>query len=367
MTSPPDEKATPASTNNCRPARRGKTFRVGGALAFLAGVFLSAALVAYHNFSAVAEAVQRIGWGFGLIISLYFLGIALNSSAWLTLFRRESLGFIKILLALRWIREAINYLLPSAFVGGDVVGIRLLAEHGPDVSTATAVTIADKTLEAAGLFFFALAGIFILLWRGVNYGNVHWAIPGVAAIAVMLIAFLLAQRWGLLRLVDKAVSKLVGKCGGMPNSKDTSIHDKVWELYADGRRLTLATFLHVLAYMPNVIQIWLALRFMGHQIRWLEAFAIESLSQVICAAAFIMPASLGAQETAYMTIGMLLGIPPALGLAVSLVQRIKDVFVSILGLLFWQGFEGRRLWARWKHRRARPKVRDDIIRVRVQR
>ena len=70
-----------------------------------------------------------------------------------------------------------------------------------------------------------------------------------------------------------------------------------------------------------------------------------------CAAAFIMPASLGAQEAAYMTMGMLFGISPSLGLAVSLVQRLKDVSVSIIGLLVWQAFEGRRLWEQWKNRR----------------
>jgi hypothetical protein len=97
----------------------------------------------------------------------------------------------------------------------------------------------------------------------------------------------------------------------------------------------------------------MALRFMGHKIGLQQAFIIESLSQTICAAAFVMPASLGAQEAAYMTIGMLLGVPPAFGLAVSLAQRLKDVSASILGLLLWQGFEGRRLWAQWKKRQGR--------------
>ena len=328
------------------------SFRIGGALAFLVGVIISASLIAYHNVSAVVEAVQRIGWKLGIIVAIYFLATAINSFAWLTLFRSERLGFIRMLLTLRWIRESINYLLPSAVVGGDIVAIRLLAERGRDASTATAVTIADKTLEAAGLFFFVLAGIFILLTQGGNDGSIHWAIRGLAAIAAMLIIFLLAQRWGLLKVADKAVSKLVGKCSGTLNIEDASIHDKVWELYADGRRLALATFLHVLAWMPGVIQVWLALRFMGHEITWSEAFIIESLSQMACAAAFIMPASLGAQEAAYMTMGLLFGIPPPLGLAVSLVQRLKDISVSIIGLLVWQGFEGRRLWAKWKNHRG---------------
>jgi putative membrane protein len=351
VTSQPDENSEPRGADTCKPDRRSKTVRFGVALAFLVGVGISASLIAYHNFSAVVEALHRLGWKLGIIIAIYFLGVAINSFAWLTLFRSEPLGFIRKLFVTRWIRESINYLLPSAVVGGDIVGIRLLVARGCDASITTAVTVADKTLEAAGLFFFVLAGIFILLTQGGNNGSIHWAIRGLAAISAMLIVFLLAQRWGLLRVADKAVSKLVGKCGGTPGGQNVSIHNKVWELYADGRRLSLAILLHVIAWMPGVTQVWLTMRFMGHDITWQEAFIIESLTQMACAVAFIMPASLGAQEAAYMTMGMLFGISPPLGLALSLVQRLKDVSVSIIGLLVWQGFEGRGLWAQWKNLR----------------
>ena len=104
--------------------------------------------------------------------------------------------------------------------------------------------------------------------------------------------------------------------------------------------------------MCGVLAVWVALHFMGYDIGWQGALIIESLCQMACAAAFVMPASLGAQEAAYMGAGMLLGIPPAVGLALSLVQRFSDVLSGTLGLVTWQGFEGRLLWVRlkaWKH------------------
>jgi putative membrane protein len=301
------------------------------------------------DFFAVAQAIRQIGWGLGFVIAIYFIGIAFNSFAWRAIFHSEWPGLIKILLPLRWIRESINYLLPSAVFGGDIVGGRLLVARGYDMNTTTASIVVDKTMEATGLFFFVLAGIFILLEQGGNYSIAHWAVRGLAAISAMLIGFLLAQRWGFLKLLDKAVQRLTGKCGG--TTGNTDIHDIVWKMYADGRRLTVAMFFHTLAWMPGALQVWLILRLMGHEIGWQAAFIIESISQVVCAAAFIMPASLGAQEAAYMTVGMFFGVPPALGLALSLVQRLKDVLVGILGLFLWQGFEGRSLWELWKGRR----------------
>jgi hypothetical protein len=156
----------------------------------------------------------------------------------------------------------------------------------------------------------------------------------------------------LLRLADKVVKKLSVKCAGMYGSSITGIHETVWAIYADTPRLLIAAFLHVVAWVPGALQIWVASHFMGFEIGFPGAFIIESLTQVICAAAFIMPASLGAQEAAYMTIGVwLFGIPPEAGLALSLVQRLKDVLFGIPGLLVWQGFEGSRLWTLWRERR----------------
>ena len=48
---------------------------------------------------------------------------------------------------------------------------------------------------------------------------------------------------------------------------------------------------------------------------------------------------------------IIFGIPPAAGLALSLVQRMKDVLFGVPGLLAWQGFEGNRLWRLWRGRK----------------
>ncbi len=87
------------------------------------------------------------------------------------------------------------------------------------------------------------------------------------------------------------------------------IHDTVWAIYADRHRLIISQFLHILGWMSGVLSVWVALHFMGYDIGWQGALIIESLCQMACAAAFVMPASLGAQEAAYMGAGMLLGIP----------------------------------------------------------
>jgi len=323
----------------------GRMMRTWVIFALLAGLTISTALIAYHSFSSVGGAVWRIGWGLVVIVAFHFLAVVFCGIAWRVLFSPEWHVPAKILIVLRWIRESINTLLPVVRVGGDIVGARLLVLRGTRVDVAGASIIADRTVEVFSQFFFSVAGVLILMERGVNHDLVRWSILSLMVIFPVLIAFILAQRLGFLRFAEKIVLKFIRRGRGPSGNRNMSIHDAVWTFYGNGRRLAVATFFHILGWVLGVVQIWLALYFMGHKAGWADAFIVESLSQVVCTAAFIMPAALGAQEAGYMVVGGLFGIPPEMGLALSLVKRLSDVLVGIPGLLLWQGFEGRRLWA----------------------
>lgn len=356
VTSGSDDSPQTGNGSTCEPSPHGKSIKIGGILALFFGVSISAALIAYHDFSAVARGAKRIGgWGLGLILVIQFSGIALNGLGWRALFRSDRQGFTKILIILRWLRESINYLLPVARVGGEVAAVRVLVSRGYDVNTSTAGLVADKTMEVLGLFFFAMAGLIIVFEYDRDSSMEHWAIRALGMVFAILIAFIAAQRWGLLKLVNKVVDRLAGRCGRVHGNDAKSIHDVVWTIYSDKRRLIVAGALHTAGWIPGALQVWVALHYMGHRAGLPGAFIVESLSQVICAAAFIMPAGLGAQEAAYMSVGWwLLGIPPAAGLGLSLVMRLKDVLFGIPGLVAWQFYEGRNLLGLWRVMRNKP-------------
>ncbi len=324
---------------------RGRAARIGVYIALFVGAALSTALIAYNSFASVGNALWRIGWGLVLIVILHLAAVVFCGFAWRVLFSPGLPAETKLLVVLRWIRESINTLFPVARIGGDIVGVRLLVAHGFEVKLASASIVADRTVEVLSLFFFALSGAFLLLEHGSATYFSRLAITGLAVIFALVIVFLAAQRWGLLRIIEKAVGKLAGKYDATSGNGTGGIHETVWAMYRDYRRLSAATFLHALGWVIGVVQIWLALYLMGHSCGWAEVFIIESLSQIICTAAFVMPAALGAQEAAYMVAGGLFGIPAELGLALSLVKRLGDVLSGVPGLLVWQGFEGRRLWA----------------------
>ena len=63
-------------------------------------------------------------------------------------------------------------------------------------------------------------------------------------------------------------------------------------------------------------------------------------------AAFFIPGGLGVQEAGYLLFGLIYGLPPDQGLALSLVKRLREVLLGLPGLLAWQMIEGKQAWSR---------------------
>jgi uncharacterized membrane protein YbhN (UPF0104 family) len=89
-------------------------------------------------------------------------------------------------------------------------------------------------------------------------------------------------------------------------------------------------------------EIWIALHALGAKATFMNAFILQSMAMTVRSAAFAVPGQLGVQETGYMVIGSLLGIPTQTAFAISLIARFRDLAVGIPALIVFQLVEGRR-------------------------
>ena len=120
----------------------------------------------------------------------------------------------------------------------------------------------------------------------------------------------------------------------------------------------LSFLIHCAGWVASAISTWIALLLMGVHVRVTSVLAIESL---ICAArsiAFLVPNAIGIQEAAYAAVAPLFGIGSEVGLAISLLKRVRDVAVGVPILLLWQGAESRRFLA---YTRAATIVSDEDL------
>lgn len=324
-------------------------------LAFTAlsiGLGFTAWLIVASNLAAILGKVAAIGWGVAAIVAVRATMIAINAVAWRQVLTSLIAIPFAVIALLRWIREAIDLLLPVASIGGSLVGARLMTFWHVTGTMALAGVFADVLLQTVAQAAFAFGGALTL---GATIGF-HPLIPalfgGLAAAALALGGFYFLQRYGVAWLIDRLWAS--ASHSTTDASTPSADHDgeagfqvameRIW--HGRSRYLLAALVTHTIAWTLGTLEVWIALRFMGWPVTIANAVVMESLGVSISTAAFFIPGSWGVQEGGFVLIGQFLGMPADLALTLSLVKRIPDLALGVPGLVLWRAVEARRLFVK---------------------
>ncbi|WP_131115048.1 flippase-like domain-containing protein [Lichenihabitans psoromatis] len=312
-------------------------------LAALVGLALVIALIAYYGASSVFDAVTAVGWGAALVALVRAGETSGAGLAWWFVVPGAAGPLVRICMLLRWLREAINSLLPVAQVGGDLIGARLLTFWGVPGGAAGASVVVDLFVQTVTQFFFTLIGLACLIQAGGDTGIVRAAAIGLAILGPALIGFFVAQRFGGFRFVEQAMLRLAkdpkwASLGGI-----SSLNDRLQEIYRHPLGLAICFAIHFAIWFFGVLEVYTALHFMGYPVDYRTALVIESLGQAVRGAAFVVPGAIGVQEGGFIALCAVFGIPAPTAIALSLVKRLPEIALGIPGLMIWQGIEGRQL------------------------
>ncbi len=310
-------------------------------LGLLAGAALLAFLLATNDVGAIVATTAGAGWGVLAVIALHLPQTAFSALAWRSLILAPEPPGASRLFLLRWVREAVNALLPVAQIGGDLVRARLLARSGVPLPQAAASCTVDLAVEMAAQVVFSLAGLAVLLSME-RSAPVRGAILGVMAVAALIaVAFMASQRLGLFKLVEPWLQRLATTPGGHPLGELRGLNDAVVRLYRDPRRLAAAGVGHLVSWGVGAVETWAALKVLGLAGGWRAAVVIESLGQAVRGLGFLIPGALGVQEGAYILLCALFGVAAPGALALSLVRRVRELALGLPGLYLWRLEEAR--------------------------
>lgn len=310
----------------------------------LAGLALAIGLIAYFGVPAVAAAVAASGWAFVAVTVYHAVGLVFTALAWQALLANHWPQPLTLYLFARAVREGASNLLPVVQIGGEVIGARILALRGAAPTMAAASVIADLTLETLMQLVFTALGLVLLALLGLGGGMMGWLMVGLGVGTALLAGFLLAQRYGLFRLVESLFDRFAAERGWASLGAMAGLHDAVNAVYRDRRMAVAGAAWHLTGWIVGSGEIWLAFHFMGIPLGVVQAVALESLVHAIRSAAFFVPLGLGVQEGGFVLAGALFGIGPEAALAVSLIKRARDLLLGVPPMLAWQAIEGRR-WA----------------------
>jgi putative membrane protein len=241
----------------------------------------------------------------------------------------------------------VNTLLPVATIGGEIVKARLVILWGADAKHTVAATLVDKTVQVITTILWGLIGVALLAWTALDDTLVMWGLIGMVVLAAGTAGFIVVQQAGIFGLTTKVAHDLTDweKLGGMIAAA-TAIDACVKETYRRHGRLLAANAWRLGGLILQSGEVWLAAMLLGYPISFVEALLIKSLTSTLSDVAFVIPNSYGVQEGAFIVIGGLVGWPPDVGLAASLVIRIRELVIDLPGLLWWQQLEGRAFFRR---------------------
>ena len=325
-----------------------RTLSLHFGIAALVGLLVVIGLVVHQGLAEILGILGTAGWGLGLVCLLHFPPLLASSLAWRAVLSRVWLRGVWMFLRARWVREGVDTLLPVAQIGGEVVGARLLTFVGASAGLGGASVVVDMTLEILTQFVFTLLGLGLLVGAGHYDATVRAVGVGLVIFLPMLLGFVLAQRWGLFSLLERMLIKAAEKRPELGLAGIAGLHDTIQDLYRDRRNVAVASGLHLLSWILTSTELWLALSLMGHPASFGQAIVFLSLGHAIRSAAFLIPSGLGAQEAGFMVLAAMYGLPSGVGLALSLVIRLREIVLGVPALVVWPYMEGRRFLARRK-------------------
>ncbi|MGV2287236.1 lysylphosphatidylglycerol synthase domain-containing protein [Trinickia sp. YCB016] len=305
------------------------------------GIAILIALVLKEGVGDVMHVIGQAGFVLLWLVPFHALPLLLDAYAWhLLLARRASLPF------LWWVatvREAVSRLLPSAGIGGEIVGIRLARWRVRDASFVTASVIVEVLVTIAVQYAFSALGLVLIIASTNNGGATSIGLALLLSLPLPVLAVLLLRRGGVFHAIERFATRVLGSEHRLLQGIDGKRLDAEIDALMCNTGLVFRSFLWQLSgYVIGALETYWALAMLGHPVSIGGALAIEALTQAVRHAAFIVPAGLGIQEVAVVLLAQMFGVNHDVALSLALVKRMREVLFGCLALGSWQLAELRR-------------------------
>jgi len=309
---------------------------------FFTAVLLFVWIIARTGPLIIWREVVTLNWLILVVIFAYLIVYFFDTMGWRMAFGKgvKLPNLWRFFLA-RQAGEALNYTTPSAYIGGEPVKAILLKDrYGVNlVDGLSSVVIAKTTLFLSKMVFLLMGVVLALNFlklESLVATGILWAFIGVFG---LFIVFVLLQRKGLFMLGLKIARKF--KLSGIFEDKQAHLEqiDKtIGNFYLNERLRLFGSFLfHLLGWIAGMIEVYIILYFMGINVGWIKAFVIEVFLKTANSAFFFVPAAIGVQEGAGYAVLAALGIGGEVGVALSIIKRIREISWAGFGLfVYWR-------------------------------
>jgi hypothetical protein len=292
----------------------------------IAGAVLFAYAVNRAGTAAIVDGIRRVGWGLLAILALAGLRFVLRAECWRLCVPPST----------RLTRAQAF----SAFLAGDAVGtvtpLGLLASEPAKIfltrhHLATRESVASLAVEnlVYGVSVITMVGIGIAVLLATVPLQRPWFWTGIGALAALVIgsvvgARLLRGTWNHERGVRPRWRQRLAGVRDAAVGFSGGSGARLWRVF------TLDLCFHALAVLETSITLqWL----LGDRaVTFPQAVVFEALNRVVIVAFKFVPFRIGVDEAFSGGLAAVLALDPAVGVALAVVRKIRNLFWSGIGL-----------------------------------
>ncbi|GAB4469259.1 MAG: hypothetical protein Kow00124_04330 [Anaerolineae bacterium] len=287
----------------------------------------------------IGPLLSRIGpWQIAALLAINIAVMLSFSGRWWFILRGQGqpIGWLR-LASYRLAAFGISYFTPGPQFGGEPFQVyALMHRHGaPGTSSAASVAL-DKLLEMVVNFTIVSAGVVITLQANVLANRTGGAalIPAMLLLAIP-VAYLIAAWRG-----RHPLAWMLGLLPARYRQREwyqrtrrairESEHEAGELIRRQPASLILATFISLVSWAGQMLEYWLAARFLGLTLSPLQLISIMTMAYI----AFLtpLPGGLGALEAGQVYILQALRLAPEAGLGIALIIRVRDILFGGIGL-----------------------------------
>ncbi len=312
----------------------------------IAGLFLFAWTIHSVGFEKL-QVLTPVLSGAGLLVFLvYPFAFAWDVWGWRVLFSRKWKSKVNFaeLFCIRLAGEALNNITPFVDIGGEFLKVTLASKRfAIEKRKALVTVIMARTAFFFSEIFFWIAGASLIFFL-FPIPRV-WLFIFLATISGFLVASIFIstlQRKGFfgtfIRWLEhlKINPEFFQKFQVSLSEVDTEIaafHSKKTSKFSG------TILLHFMGWVSGGVETYFMLHLLGMPVTLLEGIMLEALLQLIRSASFFIPGNLGAQEAGLALVVEWMGYHPSLGVAVSLLKRLRQFIWTAIGFAVWGVYE----------------------------
>lgn len=321
---------------------RNKKLARFGILFALLGLLLFAYFVRKAGVSQIMAGIQRLGFGFLLILAISAVRQVARSLAWTRCFEAPHSLRFRDAFAARIMGDALGNIIPLASVAVSEPSKAAFVTNRVPLMASLAALALENIFYSLSVVLLIFSGTAALLLSFSLPKPLRYASIGALAITLVIAPlgyFVIRRRWKFL----SGLMSFLGRLGiarewmaekGVPRAQ--TLEERIYGFYdRHSNRLISIFLLEVCFHLAGIAEIYVTLLFISDVVAptFLTAFILESVNRIINVAFKFMPFRLGVDEAGTGMLAKALGLTRAIGATLAIVRKARDLFWTAIGVV----------------------------------